>query len=113
MPYFSESAATAERSGLPSRVSGPSSSKYLWPPPGVYTTITSAGSSVTLTAEGVRKLREAQVTHHACVRELLLGGMEGDDLERLASIYDHAMPGVVDAPVWPSDDLKRLGLIAN
>jgi hypothetical protein len=48
------------------------------------------------------KLREAQVTHHACVRELLFGGLEGDDLERLAAIYDHALPGVLDAPAWPA-----------
>ena len=36
---------------------------------------------VTLTLAGIRKLREAQVTHHACVRELLFAGMRGDDLK--------------------------------
>jgi DNA-binding MarR family transcriptional regulator len=57
---------------------------------------------VSLTPAGLRMLREAQVTHHACVRELLFGGLEEDDLERLAAIYERAMPGVLDAPVWPS-----------
>ena len=35
---------------------------------------------VTMTSEGLRRLREAQATHHACVRELLFAGLEGDDL---------------------------------
>lgn len=57
---------------------------------------------VSLTPAGLRMLREAQVTHHACVRELLFGGLKGADLERLAAIYERAMPGVLDAPVWPA-----------
>lgn len=57
---------------------------------------------VTMTPEGLRRLREAQATHHACVRELLFGGLEGDDLQLLATIYEHAMPGVLDEPVWPA-----------
>lgn len=48
---------------------------------------------VHLTPLGVNRLREAQVTHHACVRELLFRGLDGDDLRRLAAIYDRAMPG--------------------
>jgi DNA-binding MarR family transcriptional regulator len=43
---------------------------------------------VSLTASGVRRLRRAQVTHHACVRELLFGGLSAADLRRLAVVYD-------------------------
>jgi DNA-binding MarR family transcriptional regulator len=43
---------------------------------------------VTLTPRGVRRLREAQVTHHACVRELLFGGLAADELRTLAALYD-------------------------
>ena len=57
---------------------------------------------VRLTPEGLSRLREAQGTHHACVRELLFGGLQGDDLERLAAVCERAMPGVLDAPEWPS-----------
>jgi DNA-binding MarR family transcriptional regulator len=45
---------------------------------------------VELTPHGLARLREAQVTHHACVRELLFAGLDGDDLERLAAFYDRA-----------------------
>lgn len=48
---------------------------------------------VHLTPLGLNRLREAQVTHHACVRELLFRGLDGDDLRRLAAIYDRALPG--------------------
>jgi DNA-binding MarR family transcriptional regulator len=43
---------------------------------------------VSLTAAGVRRLRQAQVTHHACVRELLLAGVGAADLRRLAALFD-------------------------
>jgi DNA-binding MarR family transcriptional regulator len=43
---------------------------------------------VGLTPLGVTRLREAQVTHHACVRELLFRGLSEDDLRRLGAIYD-------------------------
>jgi DNA-binding MarR family transcriptional regulator len=43
---------------------------------------------VGLTARGVRRLRRAQVTHHACVRELLFSGLSAADLRRLAAVYD-------------------------
>jgi DNA-binding MarR family transcriptional regulator len=43
---------------------------------------------VGLTSLGVRRLRRAQVTHHACVRELLFGGLSAADLRRLAAVYD-------------------------
>jgi DNA-binding MarR family transcriptional regulator len=42
---------------------------------------------VCLTAAGVARLREAQVTHHACVRELLFAGVPPADLRRLAALY--------------------------
>ena len=45
---------------------------------------------VHLTPAGVRRLREAQVTHHACVRELLFAGLSRADLRRLAAVYDGA-----------------------
>jgi DNA-binding MarR family transcriptional regulator len=43
-----------------------------------------------LTGRGVERLREAQVTHHACVRELLFAGLSPDDVRRLAEIYEPA-----------------------
>jgi DNA-binding MarR family transcriptional regulator len=49
--------------------------------------------TVRLTPLGLTRLREAQVTHHACVRALLLDGLEADDLQRLAAIYDRAVSG--------------------
>ncbi len=43
---------------------------------------------VTLTPRGVRRLREAQVTHHACVRDLMFRGLTATDVRRLAAFYD-------------------------
>ena len=37
---------------------------------------------------GLTRLREAQVTHHACVRELLFHGLTDNDVQRLGAIYD-------------------------
>jgi DNA-binding MarR family transcriptional regulator len=45
---------------------------------------------VRLTPLGLTRLREAQVTHHACVRELLFHGLTDNDLRRLGAIYDRA-----------------------
>jgi len=45
---------------------------------------------VRLTPPGLVRLREAQVTHHACVRELLFAGLTEDDLRRLGAIYDRS-----------------------
>ncbi len=45
-----------------------------------------------LTPLGVRRLREAQVTHHRCVRELLFAGLSAEDVRRLAEIYEPAPP---------------------
>lgn len=43
---------------------------------------------VELTAAGLTRLREAQVTHHACVRELLFDRVGPADLRRLAAYFD-------------------------
>ena len=56
---------------------------------------------VGLTAHGLNRLREAQVTHHATVRELLLGNLGGQDIKTLAKIWEKAMPGTVSSPIWP------------
>ena len=56
---------------------------------------------VTLTPSGLRRLREAQVTHHATVRELLFAHLDGDDLERLGALWEKAMPGAVSSAAWP------------
>jgi DNA-binding MarR family transcriptional regulator len=60
----------------------------------------------TLTREGLRKLREAQVTHHAVVRERFLDGLSERQVKQLASIWASAVPGVVDAEVWPPVGLR-------
>ncbi len=56
---------------------------------------------VALTPDGLRLLREAQVTHHATVRELLFANLGPADLERLGALWEQAMPGAVSSPVWP------------
>jgi DNA-binding MarR family transcriptional regulator len=48
---------------------------------------------VRLTPLGLTRLREAQVTHHACVRELLFHGLTDDDLQQLGAIYDRSITG--------------------
>jgi DNA-binding MarR family transcriptional regulator len=60
----------------------------------------------TLTARGLRKLREAQVTHHAVVRERFLSGLRGRQVKELARIWDAAVPGVVESEVWPPAELR-------
>jgi DNA-binding MarR family transcriptional regulator len=64
------------------------------------------GFLATLTARGLRKLREAQITHHAVVRERFLDRLDADQVEQLAEIWDTAVPGVVDAEVWPPARLR-------
>jgi DNA-binding MarR family transcriptional regulator len=54
-----------------------------------------------LTRAGLEALRRAQVIHHATVRELLLERLTPRELDRLAQLYEKALPGVVSAPVWP------------
>ena len=54
-----------------------------------------------LTRDGLEALRRAQVVHHATVRELYVGRLTADELERLARLFEKALPGVVSASVWP------------
>ncbi len=55
-----------------------------------------------LTRPGLEALRRAQVVHHATVRELYLGRLTPRELDRLAALFEKALPGVVSASVWPS-----------
>jgi DNA-binding MarR family transcriptional regulator len=57
---------------------------------------------VSLTNKGLEQLRDAQVTHHTCVRELLFAKLDDNEIELLATLYDRAMPGILDAPTWPA-----------
>jgi DNA-binding MarR family transcriptional regulator len=54
-----------------------------------------------LTEKGLRKLREAQVTHHAHVRETYLERLTEREQKTLARLLEKAMPGVVSSAVWP------------
>lgn len=56
---------------------------------------------VALTADGHARLRAAQVTHHAIVRELLLARLGERDLERFGTLLELAMPGAVTSATWP------------
>jgi DNA-binding MarR family transcriptional regulator len=56
---------------------------------------------VGLTAQGLTRLRRAQVTHHALVRELLLNQLSEQDLKRLGALWEKAMPGSISSPTWP------------
>ncbi len=56
---------------------------------------------VGLTATGLRRLREAQVTHHRIVREMLLSHFDRRDLKRLGGLWEKAMPGAISSPTWP------------
>jgi DNA-binding MarR family transcriptional regulator len=56
---------------------------------------------VGLTANGLRSLREAQVSHHRIVREMLLAHLDRSDLKRLGELWEKAMPGAVSSPTWP------------
>ncbi len=56
---------------------------------------------VGLTGEGLGRLRAAQVTHHAVVRELLLDHLAERDLQRLSALWEKAMPGSVSSNSWP------------
>lgn len=56
---------------------------------------------VGLTPEGLGRLREAQVTHHAAVRELLFANLDDDALEQMGALWERAMPGAVSSPAWP------------
>ena len=56
---------------------------------------------VGLTTTGLRRLREAQVTHHRVVREMLLSRLDKAELKRLGELWEKAMPGTVSSPIWP------------
>jgi DNA-binding MarR family transcriptional regulator len=56
---------------------------------------------VGLTANGLRRLRAAQVSHHRIVREMLLTHFDRDDLTRLGELWEKAMPGAISSPTWP------------
>jgi len=58
-------------------------------------------SLAVLTRDGLAALRRAQVVHHAAVRELYLDRLDGADLNRLADLFEKALPGVVSAATWP------------
>ena len=51
-----------------------------------------------LTRPGLEALRRAQVVHHATVRELYVGRLTQQELDRLARLFEKALPGVVSAP---------------
>lgn len=59
---------------------------------------------VRLTREGLARLRAAQVTHHATVRELLFARLGSRDLKLLNELWEKAMPGSVSSSVWPPSD---------
>jgi DNA-binding MarR family transcriptional regulator len=61
----------------------------------------------TITRKGLQKLREAQVTHHAVVRERFLGPLSEHQVRQLTQIWDTALPGVVDAEVWPPPQRRQ------
>ncbi len=56
---------------------------------------------VGLTAVGIHRLREAQITHHRIVREMLLSHLDQSDLAHLGELWEKAMPGAVSSPTWP------------
>jgi DNA-binding MarR family transcriptional regulator len=56
---------------------------------------------VGLTQQGLARLRAAQVSHHAVVRELLLDRLGERDLRRMRELWEKAMPGSVSSAVWP------------
>jgi DNA-binding MarR family transcriptional regulator len=56
---------------------------------------------VRLTSNGIQRLREAQVTHHRIVREMLLSHLDQHDLASLGELWEKAMPGAVSSPTWP------------
>jgi DNA-binding MarR family transcriptional regulator len=56
---------------------------------------------VGLTANGLQRLREAQITHHRIVRQMLLSHFDRHELERIAELWEKAMPGSVSSTTWP------------
>ena len=60
-----------------------------------------------LTKPGLEGLRRAQTIHHATVREAFLDRLTPRELDRLAQLYEKALPGVVTASVWPPPAERR------
>jgi DNA-binding MarR family transcriptional regulator len=60
-----------------------------------------------LTPLGLKRLREAQRTHHAVARELYLGRLSERDAAQLARLFEKALPGVVSEPVWPPSERQQ------
>src|SRR3974390_1142589 len=58
-------------------------------------------SLAALTRTGLEALRHAQVIHHEVVRELYLQRLSARDLDRLAQLFEKALPGVISAPASP------------
>ena len=56
---------------------------------------------VALTDAGLRRLRAAQVTHHAVVRRQFLGRLDERQLEGFAELWEAAVPGSVTSAIWP------------
>jgi len=56
---------------------------------------------VGLTAQGLIRLRAAQVTHHETVRQLMLDRLGEEDQTLLAQLWEKAMPGAVTSELWP------------
>ena len=56
---------------------------------------------VGLTAQGLTRLRAAQVTHHETVRELMLERLGEQDQKLLGRLWEKAMPGAVTSDIWP------------
>jgi DNA-binding MarR family transcriptional regulator len=54
-----------------------------------------------LTTHGLKRLRQAQTTHHQVVRECYLGRLTKTEQRTLGRLYEKAMPGVVTADIWP------------
>jgi DNA-binding MarR family transcriptional regulator len=54
-----------------------------------------------LTRPGLEALRRAQTVHHATVREIYLDRLTPRELDRLAQLFEKALPGVVSASIWP------------
>ncbi len=59
------------------------------------------GAFAVMTRSGLEALRRAQVLHHAAVRDVYLGRLTPRERERLARLYEKALPGVISEPVWP------------
>ncbi len=59
-----------------------------------------------LTKPGLEALRRAQVVHHATVRELFVGRLTQQELDRLARLFEKALPGVVSAALWPPPTIE-------